>query len=148
MFSKHAKLESYYNKCYNWIRLTFLSGARNALITRGKKWISNEYFLTDDSIHKKLFPCLNPCRSHSNDILCVCVCCCVGGQMPVCEEMFKGGSCGFNTTLLHDSDSNVKLSPPPAQWSVLPNSEMLQPMYQHHTSSFIYLYRNVSFSNT
>lgn len=39
-----AKLESYYNKCYNWIRLTFLSGARNALITRGGKWISNEYF--------------------------------------------------------------------------------------------------------
>lgn len=44
MFLVQAKLESYYNKCYNWIRLTFLSGARNALITRGKKWISNEYF--------------------------------------------------------------------------------------------------------
>ena len=44
MFLKQAKLESYYNKCYNWIRLTFLSGARNALITRGKKWISNECF--------------------------------------------------------------------------------------------------------
>ena len=44
MFLEQAKLESYYNKCYNWIRLTFLSGARNALITRGKKWISNEYF--------------------------------------------------------------------------------------------------------
>lgn len=37
MFLEQAKLESYYNKCYNWIRLTFLSGARNALITRGKK---------------------------------------------------------------------------------------------------------------
>lgn len=44
VFLKQAKLESYYNKCYNWIRLTFLSGARNALITRGKKWISDEYF--------------------------------------------------------------------------------------------------------
>lgn len=34
----------------------------------------------DDSIHKKLFACLNPRRSHSNDILCAsesvraCVC--------------------------------------------------------------------------
>lgn len=57
MFSKQAKLESYY-KCYNWIRLTFLSGARNAPIIREKNGTSADFFfsfLTDDSIHKKLF---------------------------------------------------------------------------------------------
>lgn len=118
MFLKQAKLESYYNKCYNWIRLTFLSGARNALITRGKKWISNEYFfLMDDSIHKQLFPCLNPCRSHSNDVLCGCVCVCVcvwAVRCPCVRKCLRDDLGGFNTTLLYGSDSNVKLSPSPA----------------------------------
>lgn len=55
MFSKQAKLESYY-KCYNWIKLTFLSGARNAPIIREKmESVQIFFFLTDDSIHKKLF---------------------------------------------------------------------------------------------
>lgn len=49
------------------------------------------FFLIDDNIHKQHFERLNPCRSHSNDILCVCVCWRVGGQMPMCEETFKGG---------------------------------------------------------
>lgn len=56
MFSKQAKLDSYY-KCYNWIRLTFLSGTRNTPILREKlESLHIFFFLTDDSIHKKLFP--------------------------------------------------------------------------------------------
>lgn len=85
----------------------------------------------DDSIHKKLFACLNPCRSHSNDILCasesvcarvracvrtcVCVVCAWAVRCPCARKCLRDDLGGFNTTLLYGGSGGVKLSPPAAE---------------------------------
>lgn len=115
-----AKPESHYNKLSNWIRLTFLSGPCNALITRGENGLAMNIILMGDS-HGSL----NPCGSHSNDV-CESVFVRVGGQMPMCEEMFNGD---FNTTLFHAADSSVKLTDSTQQCALLPNCGKRRSIY-------------------
>lgn len=106
----------------------FLSGARNTSILREKlESLQIFFFLTDDSIHKKLFPPhFNPCRSHGNDILCVYA---WAVRCPCVRKRLGDDLGAFNTTLLSCSDSSVELSLSPAWRSHLPSSRWLSTRY-------------------
>lgn len=122
-----SRPKSYY-KCYNWIRLTFLSGARNAPVVREKLeslQIFFSFWQMTASI-RSIFPHFNPCRSHGNDILCVFA---WAVRCPSVRKRLRDDLGGFNTTLLSCSDSGVKLSLSPAWGCHLPNSRWLLTRY-------------------